>query len=316
MTSQLHPPKESIGLPDLSIIIVNWNTRNLLVECLNSLYGNAPSLSYDIWVVDNASSDSSVGLIETAFPKVHLITNSANKGFARANNQAMHASQGRYMLLFNSDAMATHGAIQALLDLAVTQPRAGIIGARLINFDGSFQASYTPFPNLWQEFLTLTGLGRLIYGRWYPSRGPEEDKGPQQVDYIEGACLLVRREAFEQVGGLDERYFMYAEEVDWCYSMKQSGWQVWYQPAAKIIHHGGGSSRQRKSQREAALYRSRVRFFRKHHGNLSAVALKTIVYGTVAVKIPYHGTLRRITRGHCGRHVTSMAELYSSLRGV
>jgi hypothetical protein len=297
-------------------VIVNWNTRELLAECLTSLYDTITDPTFDVWVVDNASTDGSVEMVRNDFPGVHLIVNAHNEGFARANNLAMARSRGRYLLLFNSDALALPGAVQALVRLADAEPRAGIIGARLLNPDGSFQASYTPFPSLRQEFLILTGLGRLLHGRQYPSRGPEEHKGPQVVDYVEGACLLVRRQAMEEVGGLDEGYFMYAEEVDWCYTMKRAGWQVWYQPAARIIHLGGGSSRQRRTQREADLYRSRVRFFRKHYGDTAATGLKMLIYALTVLKIGVHGALRLVSRDRWGRAVVGVGHLVAALRKV
>lgn len=300
--------------PDVSIIILNWNTRELLAGCLTSLHDTISGLIYDVWVVDNASSDGSVEMVRDAFPAVHLVANATNVGFARANNQAIAASQGRYVLLLNSDAVATPGAIQSLVGLADAQPRAGIVGARLINPDGSFQASHTPFPTLLQEFLILTGLGRLSRGRWYPSRGPEEHKGPQEVDYVEGACMLARHQAVEDVGGLDEGYFMYAEEVDWCYAMQQAGWQVWYQPQAQIIHLGGGSSQHRRPQREADLYRSRVRFFRKYYGDRLAQLLKLQVYVFTAIKIAVHNLVRLVSRGRRGRPVVSLRYLATQLK--
>jgi N-acetylglucosaminyl-diphospho-decaprenol L-rhamnosyltransferase len=299
---------------DVSVIIVNWNTRDLLVQCLLSLYDTADDLDFEVIVVDNASADGSAEIVCREFPQVRLIQNAENVGFARANNQAMAVSQGRYVLLFNSDAIATPGAIQSLVSLADAELRAGIVGAQLLNPDGSFQASHTPFPTLWQEFLILAGLGRLLRGRWYPSRGPEEDKSPQVVDYVEGACMLVRREAFEDVGGLDEAYFMYAEEVDWCYAMREKGWQVWYQSAAKVIHLGGGSSQNRRPQREADLYRSRVRFFRKYYGDRAASLLKLQIYGFTAIKIAVHGLLRLASGGRYGRSVVPLPHLAMKLR--
>lgn len=301
---------------DLSIIVLNWNTRQMLVDCLSSVQTAVANLACEVVVVDNGSTDGSQTMLLRHFPDVHLIQNDENVGFARANNQAMTASQGRYMLLFNSDAIATPGAIQSLLDLARTQPRAGIVGAQLVNRDGSFQASHTSFPTLWQEFLMLTGLGRLFYGQWYPSHSPEEEKGPQTVDYVEGACLLVRREAFEDVGGLDESYFMYAEEVDWCHTMRERGWQVWYQPEAKVIHLGGGSSRNRRPQREADLYRSRVQFFRKHYGDRAAWLLKAQIYALTAIKLFIHRLLRLVSGGRYGRPVVSLRHLVMSMRNA
>jgi len=255
-------------------------------------------------------------MVRQQFPHIHLIANRENVGFARANNQAMRVSKGRYALLLNSDALLSANAAQTMVALAEANPQTGIVGGQLLNPDGSFQASHTPFPNLWQEFLILSGVGRMLYGRWYPSRGPEEDQGPQVVDYVEGACILVRRGAFEDVGGLDEGYFMYAEEVDWCYALREKGWQVWYQPTAKVIHLGGDSSRSWRIQREADLYRSRVRFFRKHYGARAAWLLKLQIYSFTAIKIAVHGLLRLVSGGRCGRPVVSIRYLATELRGI
>jgi GT2 family glycosyltransferase len=290
MSEQTAYVKEPV---DLSIIIVNWNTCNLLAKCLDSIFQTVWASAYEIIVVDNNSTDGSVDMVYTQFPAVKLIENQQNVGFARANNQAMALSRGRYALLLNSDALLLANAVQAMLDLAEAMPQAGIIGVHLLNADGSFQASHTPFPDLWQEILILSGIGRMLYGRWYPSRGPDDDKGPQVVDYVEGACMLVRREAFEDVGGLDEGYFMYAEEVDWCYAMRAKGWQVWYQPAAKVI-----------------------RFFRKHYGDRAARLLKLQIYGLATIKIVVHGLLRLVSAGRYGRPVVPLRYLAMELKEV
>jgi hypothetical protein len=301
---------------DLSVLIVNWNTREMLADCLASVFAHAGELRLEVIVVDNASTDGSPEMVRERFPAVRLITNRENLGFSRANNIGLSLSTGRYVLLLNSDALATPGALPALVQLAEAQPKAALIGARLVNPDGSFQASHTPFPKLWQEFLILSGLGRLLYGRWYPSRGPEVEKGPQPVDYVEGACLLVRREALQQVGGLDDGYFMYAEEVDWCYAMQQMGWQVWYQPRAVIVHYGGGSSRERRTQREADLYKSRVRFFRKYYGAGPTLGLKVLLYTLTGVKSLCHAVLRFASGNRRGRPVVSLHDLHAALREV
>lgn len=274
-----------MSTPLISVIIVNWNTRNLLPLCLETLRTAAVNLDYDVWVVDNASSDGSVDMLRTHYPQVHVIANPTNLGFAAANNQAMATAQGEYFLLLNSDAVLTPGSLDALPAVAQAQPRAAIVGARLLNPDGSFQASHTSFPTLAREALILSTLGRRLYGPWYPSAGPEVAVGPQQVDYVEGACLLVRRAAWAAVGGLDEGYWMYAEEVDWCRRMAQAGWQVWYQPAAAVLHWGGGSSANRRVEREADLYRSRVRFMRTYGGPVRATVFKGMLYAATAAKL-------------------------------
>jgi N-acetylglucosaminyl-diphospho-decaprenol L-rhamnosyltransferase len=297
---------------DLSVVIVNWNTRGLLSDCLQSVQATAGDIVSEVIVVDNGSSDGSQAMLAERFPDVRLLQNAENVGFARACNQGVNASSGQYALLLNSDAVLTDTAAQSMVALANQQLHAGVVGAQLRNPDGTFQASYTPFPTLLQELLILSGIGRIVYGRWYPSRGPEEDSGPQRVDYVEGACLLVRREAFEGVGGLDEQYFMYAEEVDLCYEMNRHGWEVWYHPDAKVIHVAGASSRNRPVAREEDLYRSRLRFFRKHYGTGAAQLLKLQMCGFTAAKIGVHGLLRLITRGRVGRKVVPLRAVISA----
>jgi GT2 family glycosyltransferase len=293
---------------NLSILIVNWNTRELLRDCLNSIYETVEGLAFDVIVVDNNSGDGSQEMVRQQFPQVQLIENAANVGFARANNQAIAASRGRYVLLLNSDTIVQPGALRAMLTYADGYPDVGVVGAHLLNADGSFQASHTRFPTLRREFLILSGLGRLLFGRWYPSHSPEQSRAVADADYVEGACMLARREAVDQVGGLDEGYFMYAEEVDWCFSMRRAGWRVVYLPQARIVHLGGASSKS-NTRREAVLYRSRVRFFRKHYGPVHATLLKGLIYTLTAVKMVWH-RLRR------GRAVVGLRELRAELRGL
>lgn len=303
-------------MPLLSVIIVNWNTCALLAECIAAVERETASIPHDIWVVDNGSSDGSVAMVRRDFPHVRLIESSVNLGFARANNLAMQRSAGRYLLLLNTDALVQPGSVQALLQVAEAAPQAGIVGAHLLNPDGTFQASHTCFPTLWQEFLILSTLGRRLVRPWYPSHGPEETEGPQRVEYVEGACMLVRREALAEVGGLDEGYFMYAEEVDWCKRMRMAGWEVWYTPAAKVVHIGSASSANRKTSREADLYRSRVRYFRIHHGRLEAEILKAMIILSTGVKQGVHALTRWAMGGRHGRPVVTLRELLIALRKV
>lgn len=302
--------------PDLSVIIVNWNTRDLLARCLETALAEAGGLTLELIVVDNASSDDSAAMVRARFPQAQLIANSANVGFARANNQGARCATGRYLLLLNSDAFPEPGALPALAALADAQPRAGLIGAQLRNADGSFQASHTPFPTLGREFLILSGLGRLFFGPHFPSRGPDEARGPQPVDYVEGACMLVRPDAYAAVGGLDEGYFMYAEDVDLCHALRRAGWQVWYHPGARLVHLGSASSRTRRPEREGDLYVSRVRFFRRAYGPLAADLLKVQILAFAAVKALVHGLLRAGTGGRRGRPVVPLSALAAKLRDV
>lgn len=303
-------------MTDVSVIIVNWNTRQLLANCLDSLVKTAEGLSLEYIVVDNGSSDGSQAMLREQYPQVKLLANQENVGFGRANNQGMDVAQGRYALLFNSDALATSGFLQCMVTLADTNPNIGMVGAHLLNQDGSFQASHTRFPTLWREFLVLSGLGRKLYGYYFPSHGPEEEKGPQQIDYVEGACMLVRMEAYQQAGGFDPAFFMYAEEVDWCYSFQKVGWEIWYDPGAKVVHLGGGSSGSRRTSREADLYQGRVRFFRKHYGDAAATLLKFQIYAFTLIKIITHRVLKLVTGGRRGREVVSLSHLATKLREV
>src|SRR6266542_6341143 len=222
--------------PDVSIILVSWNTRELLLGCLESLSAAVGTLRTDIWMVDNGSTDGSVAAVRERFPLVRLLENDGNPGFAAANNQGIAASAGRYTLLLNSDTIAEPASIERLVRFADGQPTAGIIGARLLNRDGSFQASFADFPSLRSELLSVTGIGPRLFGRWYPSYGPRRSQMARGVDYVQGACMLARREAVAHVGLMDEHYFMYNEEIDWCLRMRRTPWQNWYLTQAHIVH--------------------------------------------------------------------------------
>jgi N-acetylglucosaminyl-diphospho-decaprenol L-rhamnosyltransferase len=301
-----------VKMPELSIIYVNWNASPLLKTSIAALQEAITIVDYDIWVVDNASTDDSAAF----FPEVHLIQNKNNTGFARANNQAMKLAEGRYFLLINTDAFAAPKAINHLYQLAEQQPGAGIIGARLVNPDGSFQGSYVDFPNLLQEFLILSGLGRLFYGPWYPNHAPVQGETAKKVDYVQGACMLVRRQAYETVGGLDEGYFMYSEEVDWCWAMQTAGWEVWYQPAACITHIGGASSRTRAIQREADLYVSRVRYYRKNHSFVTARLLEAMILCMAGLKYVLHTLLQKLNHRRFQRMTVSPVLLMNQMRKI
>jgi GT2 family glycosyltransferase len=264
---------------DVAIVLVSWNTRDLLLACLDSLPDAVGALRADVWVVDNHSADDSVAAVhawlqaEVALP-VHIIENAHNAGFAAANNQAIAVSTGRYVLLLNSDTIARPASIERLVRFADEHPGVGLVGAMLLNPDGSYQGSFADFPSLWSELLSASGLGERLFGRWYPNYGPGQAQAARQVDYIQGACMLARRAAVEQVGLLDEAYFMYNEETDWCLRMRRAGWETWYAPGARIVHYGGQSTKQVRHAMVQALYRSKVRFFHKHYGPLPAALLR------------------------------------------
>ena len=251
----------TVGEPiDVSVLIVSWNTRALTSACLASLPRAAGPVRWDAWVIDNASSDDSVAAIRNGFPDAHIIENATNVGFAAANNQGIRASSGRYVLLLNSDTVMAAGSLADLVGFADQRPAAGVVGPMLVNPDGSYQSGPTPFPSLWTELMSVTGVGRRLSFRGYPSRRAGKSRTACKTDYVVGACMLARRKAVDAVGVLDEGYFMYSEEPDWCWRMKEHGWETWFSPDARVTHFGGQSTRQVKDAMTVALYRSKVRF--------------------------------------------------------
>lgn len=283
---------------DLAIVIVNWNGRALLADCLRSIAATAGELRLRTYVVDNGSSDGSQDMVRAEFPEVELREPAQNLGFAGGNNVALREilatgpAAPPYILLLNPDTVVQPGAIQALLGATRRYPQIGVAGALLLNPDGSFQASHVDFPNLRQEFLILSGLGRKIHGPWYPSHSLRESTSLCAADYVIGACMLVRTAAMAEVGLMDEGFFMYAEETDWCYRFRRAGWMVAYVPEAVITHLGGGSTRQVRAPMLAELYRSRVRFFRKHYGPLPALGLKALLLAVHLAKLARAGFSR------------------------
>lgn len=286
-----------MATPEVAIVIVSWNGCDLLDRCLRSIEATAQGLTYSIWVVDNGSTDGSIELVQTQFPQVHLMVSAQNLGFGGGNNAALRAlgicahspSEAQVptpplVLLLNPDTIVQPGALQALVATMHNYPQLGAAGALLLNEDGSFQSSYIDFPSLRQELLILTGLGRKLHGPWYPSHSLAESSTLCTAHYVVGACMLARSKTLQQVGLFDEGFFMYAEEVDLCYRIRDAGWEIAFVPTASIIHLGGGSTRKVRAKMLAELYRSRIRFFRKHYGPLSAAGLQAILLGMTLAK--------------------------------
>jgi N-acetylglucosaminyl-diphospho-decaprenol L-rhamnosyltransferase len=269
---------------DLSVVIVSWNTRDLLARCLESIDRSPPGCGYEVWVVDNASSDGSAQMVRERFRWVHLIENEQNVGFAAANNQAIRLSgscpgSGRsseYIVLLNSDTEVRPGALEALVAFMQDHPAAGAAGARLLNSDGSLQLSCHPMLTPGREVWRLLFLERLWPRAKYPMQR-WDPQTPRRVEVIKGACLLLRRPALDQVGLLDEGYFMYTEEVDLCYRMALAGWELWWVPGAEVVHHEAGSTRQAAESMYVQLYRSKVQFYRKFGGSRRAQQFKWLL---------------------------------------
>ncbi|MEM7346580.1 MAG: glycosyltransferase family 2 protein [Chloroflexota bacterium] len=273
-------------MSDLAIIIVSWNVQELLQACLKTIETDLQdsNLSAQIWVVDNASTDQSVAMIKETFPQVKLIESEQNLGFAGGNNAALRAigfedqpnsSQGSQLpqavLLLNPDTEIHQGALQTLFNFLTSDSTAGIVGAKLIYGDGSFQHSGFGFPGLWQLAIDLLPVpGRLIEsslnGR-YPLALYQQGQ-PFPIGHPLGAAMMVRREAIQQAGLLDEAYHMYVEEVDWSKRITALGWNAYCVPEAVVTHFGGQSTGQIKTSSFLNLWRSRSQFYRKHYGPL------------------------------------------------
>lgn len=250
---------------DLSIIIVNWNTRDLLANCLQSVYDTVRGLAFEVIVVDNASTDGSAEMVRERFPQVRLIENTENVGFAKANNQAMKESSGRYVILLNSDTLVQPDALATLVAFMDDHPEAGACGPCLLNADGSLQPSCHPFLTAEREFWRLVFLDRFMRRASYPIHRWGLTR-PRKVDVIKGACLALRQESLFQVGLFDERYFIYSEEMDLCYRLCQAGWCIYWVPEARVVHFGGQSTRQEADEMYIYLYRSKAQFQRKFWG--------------------------------------------------
>lgn len=245
---------------DLSIVIVNWNTKKLLLDCLASIHGTIKEISYEIFLVDNASSDGSVAAVRSAYPDVQVIENTENRGFAAANNQALRLMTGQYALLLNTDTVLTDGAIEKIHAHMVNHSDVAMACGQLLNEDGSKQNSVANFPSTLSLLVNETLL-RLILPKKFPSKR-QEFTSPLEVDSCIGACLMVRKEAMDAVGILDERYFFFMEETDWALAMNKAGWKSCLVPPAKIFHLQGQSAGHNVNARKM-FYRSRYTYFRK-----------------------------------------------------
>jgi GT2 family glycosyltransferase len=267
-------------MPDLAVIIVTWNVRDLVLEALRSLYADLETsgLQAEVYVVDSASSDQTAAGIAEAFPQVKLTASRENLGFARGNNTALRQigfggqtpveDLPRAVYLLNCDTITQPGATRALFDALMADQSMGWVGARLTYGDGSFQDGGFAFPNLrqlWVEFFPTPG--RLILGR-FNGRYPQEwyEAGPPfPVDFTLGATMMLKREVIVQTGMFDESFFMYCEEIDWAWRVRKAGWEIQCVPAAHVIHLGGQSTSQAQARSIVDLWTSRLRLFRKHY---------------------------------------------------
>ncbi|WP_379135432.1 glycosyltransferase family 2 protein [Paenibacillus sp. sgz500958] len=273
---------------DVSIIIVNYNTCRLTTDCLRSVYASETKYSYEIILIDNNSRDHSVETIRTEFPDITLIANQENTGFARANNQGMAAAQGRYILLLNSDTVVRTDTLETMISLMDRRPDLGASGCKLILPDGSLdKACRRGFPTPSASFYYAFGFSAM-----FPDRprfngyqlGYLDPDAEYPVDSLVGAFMLVRRETVAEVGGLDENFFMYGEDLDWCYRIKEAGWGIYYYPRTSIVHLKGGSARRRPFKIVYEFHRAMVLFHRKHYSKRYNILVNSAVYAGIAMK--------------------------------
>ena len=267
----------------LMIVVVSWNTASLLADCLRSIPAGAAGIAHEVVVVDNASTDGSAQIVADQFPGARLICNTDNVGFARANNQAISATQSEYVLLLNSDTVARPDALVGLVRFMDARPQAGAAGPRLLRPDGTPQPyafGGDPRPG----YLLARAANRLLFRRYLHDWATET---VQEVNWVSGACMMVRRAAIEQVGLMDEKMFMYFEDNEWCLRLRRGDWQVYYNPQVAIIHLGGQSTR-RNPAAQRAYWDSLRYFYHKHYGKAAGWALELMlpVYSRLASAAP------------------------------
>lgn len=271
---------------DVSFIVVSWNVRELLARALRSALSalDRAALTGELIVVDNASTDGTLAMLSSEFPAARVIANPTNVGFTRANNQALAVSEGRCLFLLNPDAELEPGALSALIAYldAPGNDRVGIVGPQLVYPDGALQSSRRRFPTFTTALLESTPL--QDYFPHHPSLSryhvrDTADDAVQDVDWVVGAAMLARRAVYDTIGGFDESFFMYSEELDWCRRAVAAGWRVVYFPRARVVHHEARSSGQALARRDIHFHSSKVRYFQKYHGRAQAELLRYFLLG-------------------------------------
>jgi len=266
---------------DISVIIVSWNAQEFLRQCLTTLLEFKMRRGLEVIVVDNASADGSAEMVEAEFSCIRVIRNQQNLGFARSNNIGIAASRGRYICLINSDVKLVVNCLDELADYLERHSEVGLVGPKILNSDGTIQYSCREFPSLWNNFCQASGLHRAFSSIHFFS-GEQmtyftHDRS-REVDALSGCFWMVRREAFESVGLLDEDFFIYSEDVDWCRRCRDAGWQVVFLPTTSAIHYGGGSSENAPTRFAVEQQRATLQYWRKHHGTLECAGIRAILF--------------------------------------
>ncbi|MBE7415680.1 MAG: glycosyltransferase family 2 protein [Deltaproteobacteria bacterium] len=269
-------------MPDVSVIIVNWNARDYLLKCLGSLRSGLGSLEAEVIVVDNASSDGSAAAVRERFPEARVLEQSENLGFARANNIGMRESSGEYLCLVNSDVVVLDGCLEALRKFLGSLPRAALAGPRVLNPDGSLQRTCRRFPSLPGSLLSAIGLDDRNYF---------SQEKTARVEALSGCLLMARRKAVDEIGMLDERFFFYAEDKDWCKRFHDAGYENWYCAEAEAIHYGGGSSALAPVRFYIEMQKANLGYWEKHSGAVARAAYLAIILFHQVLRFARSGAL-------------------------
>ncbi len=287
MLTRDEPDPTTVASVEVSVVIVSFNVQNLLLRCLASLDKALGSLSHEILVVDNASTDGSPAAVKHLHPGVSVTESRVNRGFSAANNLGMSAASGSFLLLLNPDTEVEVSSITSMLAFLKAHPDVGIVGPKLIKPDGSIQSSRRRFPSLATAVIEST-----IVQRWWPRSRlldsyyvADRPNVTQDVDWLVGACLLVRRSVIDAIGGFDERFFMYSEELDLCRRAREAGWRIAYVADAEVVHHEGRSSEQNVVQRSLIFNESKASYFEKYRGHSVGQALRFVLLGSTAVDL-------------------------------
>ena len=282
---------------DLSVIVVNWNTKKLLENCLASIFKFTKGISFEMIIVDNGSTDGSQALVKEKFPQVKLILNKSNLGFTKANNQGMKVAKGQYILLLNSDTYLIENSFKKLLDKTQSiEGNLGALGPLLLNEDKSVQQSVGFFPNLPQVFWWMTFIDDLPGGQLLSPYHVDHDsfyRKDQKVDWVTAAAILVPAKVIKRVGPFDEKIFMYGEEVEWCWRIKKAGFKVYFTPSAKIVHIGRGSSQKIPTRAFIGEYKSIIYFYRKYKSPISLQIARFLLKIGALARILIFALLRR-----------------------
>lgn len=276
---------------DVSIIIVNWNTKQITCDCIDSIYDQTNNLDFEVIVVDNGSTDGSTEAVEKEFPNVTLIKNNENLGFAKANNIGIQASTGRYLCLINSDVIVLDNCIGGLVKFMDSDPSIGMAGPRSLNPDHTLQYSCFHFPTVWNNFSQALGLNKLFpksafFSEQIMKYWPHDCE--RRVDALNGCFWVVRRKAIDEVGLLDEDFFFYGEDIDWCKRFHQADWDVVFYPGAEAIHFGGASSSNAPIRFYLEMQKADLRYWRKHHRRLGQSVYWMIILLRQLVRLPVY----------------------------